>query len=179
MSYRDALVAVADQTEAGAEALYAAWKGGDLTDDQFEVLLAALIARANGRAAAIADLALAATITVALRRPVAPLGILPAASDAERLPKATRTLRAALADTPDPPARVARLGRSEPLTTAARAYSDGMRTSPHVTGWTRGLSGNACELCQWWAADGRVWPDDHEMPTHKGCACTPIPTTTE
>lgn len=177
MTYRDTLTRLAGTTEQAALDLHARWDAGELTADQFETLLAAIVTRANGRASAVADLGLAAALTAALRRPVAPLGLVPPSSDPERLRRATRTLRAALGDTPDPPARTARLGRAEPLTTAARSYSDGMRTSPHVTGWTRGLSGNACELCQWWAADGRVWPDDHEMPTHTGCTCTPIPTT--
>ncbi len=177
MSYRDTLTRLVEITERAALDIHARWTAGEVNDDEFDAYLAALVVRANGRAAAVADLALAAAITIALRRPIAPLGLTPPPSDPDRLRRAAGTLRAALDETPDPPARVARLGRSEPLTTAANTYSDGMKTSPHVTGWTRGLSAKACQLCTWWASAGQVWPDTHPMPTHKGCTCIPIPTT--
>lgn len=179
MSYADTIRTVAGDSEDRALVLFAAWSAGDLTDAEFEALLTALVAGANGRAAAVADLSLAAAVTVALRRPVAPLGLLPAPGDPARLARASRTLVRALETTPDPPARVARLVRAEPLSTAARTYSDGMARSEHVTGWTRGLSGKACQLCRWWARDGRVWPAGYAMPTHKGCSCSPIPTVTD
>ena len=133
------------------------------------------MAGANTQAAALADLSLSASVSVALRRPVAPLGLLPPDGDADRLLKAAGTLQRAARRDARPRARVGRLARAEPLETAARTYSAGMTRSEHVTGWVRNVSGDACQLCTWWARDGRVWPADHEMPTHKGCTCTPNP----
>lgn len=52
-----------------------------------------------------------------------------------------------------------------------------MSRSEHVTGWTRSLNGEACQLCTWWWRAGRVWTADHPMPAHKGCICTPQPVT--
>ncbi|MFC5999347.1 hypothetical protein ACFP6A_11540 [Quadrisphaera sp. GCM10027208] len=179
MTFRDTITSLAGQAEDRALDLYARWEAGELDDEQFEALLAALVARYNSRAATVADLALAAAVTVALRRAVAPLGIVTPPGDPQRLRTATRTLREALEDTPDPQARVARLARAEPLDTAARSYSEGIARSRHVEGWVRGLSANACELCTWWARGGRIWPKTHRMPTHKGCTCTPIPTVSE
>lgn len=176
MSYRDTLTRLSGSTEAAAVDLHRRWEAGELSDDEFDALLVALLAQADGRAAAVADLGLATALTVALRRPVAPLGLLPRLTDPARLYRAVQTLRQALSATPDPTARVARLGRAEPLTTAARAYSEGIERSPLVTGWTRGLSASACQLCSHWAHGGRVFPADRSMPTHKGCTCTPIPT---
>lgn len=176
MTYRDTLTRLSSATEQAAVDLYERWEAGEITDTEFDALLAALVAGANGRATALADLSLAASITVALRRPVAPLGLLPPASDPDRLRRASATLRAALVDTPNPAARVARLGRAEPLTAATTASSTGIDASPHVAGWTRGLSGKACQLCRWWARDGRVFRADQSMPVHKGCTCTQIPT---
>lgn len=179
MSYAETIRTLAGDAERRALALFAAWQAGELSDDEFAAALAILVTGANARAVTVADLSLAAAVTVALRRPVPPLGLLPAASDPARLVKASTTLLRTLDTTPDPPARVARLARAESLTTAARAYSEGIARSEHVTGWTRGLSGKACQLCQWWGRDGRVWPADHPMPTHKGCSCSPIPTVTD
>lgn len=176
MTYRDKLTALSGATETAAVALHTAWEADEITDAEFEAALAAIVAQANSRATALADLSLAAAIALVLRRPVAPLGLVPPASDSARLLVAASTLRAALAGTADAGARVGRLGRAEPLTAAAAAYSNGMAASPHVTGWVRRTSANACQLCTWWARDGRIWPDDHPMPTHKGCTCTPVPT---
>lgn len=171
MSYRDTLTELSGEAEQQAVALYLAWETGQIDDATFVAVLAAIVAAANNRAAALADLSLAATITAALQAPVPTLGLTPPADDHDRLTTAASTLLGTLTTTPDPQARVARLGRSEPLTTAARAYSEGMARSRHVTGWTRGLSPSACQLCRWWARDGRVWPDDHPLKTHKGCTC--------
>lgn len=179
MTYRDHLTDLGAVTEGKVLAAYTAFTDGDLTEDEFVAVVAAIIAKANARAVAIADLSLAATLMLRLRRPVAALGLTPPKGDAQRLAKAATTLVAALDATPDPLARVARLGRSEPLEAAARAYSAGIRQNPDVTGWTRGVSGNACELCTWLAQDGATFPDSVEMNTHTGCTCTPIPVTKE
>ncbi|MGY1680718.1 hypothetical protein [Geodermatophilus sp. SYSU D01176] len=196
MSYAETIRGLAGDTERRALELFAAWQAGALTDEQFAAALAVLVATANAQAVTVADLSLAAAVTVALGVPVAPLGLLPTPGEPERLVRASRTLLEAVevssdlpapvartelatpAGQPDLSARVARLARAEPLTTAARAYSEGMARSPHVTGWKRGLSANACQLCRWWHRDGRVWPADHKMPVHKGCSCSPIPTIT-
>ena len=175
MSYRDTLLRLSGRAEEQARALFAAWEAGKVDDDTFAALLAAIVAAANNRAAALADLSLATAVTVALRRPVAPMGIAPPTSDPERLEKAAKTLLAVENLTPE---RVARLARAEPLETAARSYSTGIARSPHVRGWRRGLSGSACQLCTWWSRGGQVWPADHPMPTHKGCSCSPVPITT-
>ena len=106
-----------------------------------------------------------------------PLGLLSSPDDAARLIKAASTLLTLAQAQPDPDARIARLARAEPLETAARSYSAGIALSEYVTGWTRGLSGSACQLCSWWCRGGQVWPDSHPMPTHKGCTCSPIPVT--
>lgn len=179
MTYRDTLTRLGDSTADAVAAVYAARDAGDLTDDDAVAMIAAIIEGANNRAAALADLALAATLTVALKKPVPALGILPAPGDRQRLIKAATTLLAALPDTPDPLARVERLGRSEPLTTAARARGEAIERQPSVTGWTRSVSGSGCQLCTWWSRDGRVWPASHRMPTHKGCTCTQTPTVRE
>lgn len=68
--------------------------------------------------------------------------------------------------------RLERMARSEVLETGQRAYHDAMQTTEGVKGWKRDLEGGACQLCTWWAQDGRVWPKDHPLPKHKGCTCT-------
>ncbi|KYH43675.1 hypothetical protein [Branchiibius sp. NY16-3462-2] len=172
MTYRDLLRRIGDDTAANVTAIYDSYTEGDLDDDETASLIAGTIANANGSAVALADVSLAATLTLQLRRAVAPLGLLPAASDTERLYKAATTLLTSEDTTTE---RVARLGRSEPLEAAATAYSEGIAKSPEVTGWTRDVSPGACQICQDLA--GTVLPDDVEMYHHTGCTCTPVPVT--
>ncbi len=175
MSYRDVLVGLSQDCERQVLAVYAAFLAGDITQAEAEVTIAGIIAAHNSRAAALADMSLAATIMVALGREVATIGVLPAADDIVRLEKAARTAIAVAADSNVPEAIVGRLARSEPLETAARSYSLAMKSSQHVTGWVRNVSEGSCELCEWWSRDGKVWDSDHAMPTHKGCTCTQRP----
>lgn len=177
MSYRDLVKRLGSVTEAKAVDLYQRWRAGELSDREFDALLAALVAQANGRAVTIADLSLAAAVTVALGRPVPPQGLIPPDGDQERLTKASATLRGTDGDDTDTAGRVGRLGRSEPLTTAQTAFGVAMASSPVVAGWTRGLSGDPCELCISWAEGGRTFPANAEMATHKGCTCVAQPTT--
>lgn len=173
MTYSDVLHSLGEATQRKVLAAHAALLSGTIrTEAEFITVAAQIIAAANGQAVALADLSLAATLTLQLREPVVALGLLPPKGDPERLAKGLETILVSKLDTA---MQLGRLANSEPLTNAAAAYSEGIRSSPRVHGWTRGISGNACELCTWWARDGLVWPADHEMPTHKGCTCVPIP----
>lgn len=185
MTYRDTLTNLADRAEQQVLAVYALFRQGVLSRTETVARIAVLVAAGNGRAASLADLALAAELMVALRAPV-PIGgthsRVPLAGttlahyvDVDRLTKAAATVLD-VADTSDVPEKiVARLARSEPLETAANTYSEAMNRSPLVKGWVRSLSPSACQLCRWWWREGRVWPSEHPMPTHKGCTCTPKP----
>lgn len=67
--------------------------------------------------------------------------------------------------------RLGRLAWSESIDSARAVSSEYMRGTEQVDGWTRQLDSDPCELCTWWHRAGRIWPADHSMPTHKGCAC--------
>lgn len=172
MTYQDELEQIVTATAAQVTAAVAAYEAGAIDAEALAAVVAAFIAAGNGAAAALADLSLAAALTVLLGAPVAPLGITRPGDDADRLTKAAHTLlsmeNASLA-------RWERLARAEGQEAAARAYSEGITRSRHVTGWRRGISGSACQLCRWWSRGGQVWPDSHPMPTHKGCTCHPDP----
>ncbi len=169
MSFRDHLTALSAATEAKVLAIFAAFSEGSLSYDEATAGIAAVVVKGNARAVALADLALAANLMTALRKPVATLGLALPAGEAARLHKAARTLLRIREVTPE---RVARLGRVEPLEAGQRAFSDGLARSGSVEGWVRNKSASACQLCTWWSRDGRVWPADHPMPRHKGCSCT-------
>lgn len=64
-----------------------------------------------------------------------------------------------------------RLARSEVLEAGQGSFRNTVVSSETVAGWIREPESDACQLCEWWARDGRTWPKDHTMPTHKGCTC--------
>ncbi|TMS50970.1 hypothetical protein [Mycobacterium sp. DBP42] len=170
--YQLALLALAGESEAAAVALWA--QIGELGDDLFSASLAAVLATYNGRAASLAETAFAAEATIATRTATPVLG-LPVLDDTERLAKAATSVLDTARASDVPEKIVGRLGRAEPLNTAARTYSDAIRESTLTEGWVRHLDGDPCQLCLWWYRDGRVWPKNHRMPTHAGCACVPRP----
>lgn len=173
MSYRDQLQRLGDATANRVAAVFEDYAEGRLTHDQAVALIAAIIAKANSKAVALADLSLAATLMLQLGRPVAPIGLLPPADDPERLTTAATTLLAVAGLTL---ARVARLGRSEPLAAAANAYSEAINQNQLVTGWIRQASPAACKVCTD-LADNKIRNPSVPMWHHLGCTCTQQPVT--
>ena len=188
MTYQDQTADLAEGVSAQVVAALAAYAAGTLTAEAFVAVVAAYVAAGNSAGAALGDLSLAAAVTLALGAAVAPQGITPPATDPERLTKAaTKILDDLDRDrTEDPDAALAaaqmrfrRLAEAEIHQAVAQAYDTALKGSRHVTGWTRGLEPNACQLCTWWWRNGQVWPADHPMPRHTGCDCSQLITTTE
>ena len=71
--------------------------------------------------------------------------------------------------------RLERLGKTLPIDETQAGYAAQLQADDLATGWTRLLDAAGCELCEWWARDGRVWPKRHPMPRHKGCKCQQLP----
>jgi len=172
VSYTETLAAFASATETTVVALHARFETGQITEAQFVGLATAALIRAGAQGAALADLALAASLSVQRKHPVPTLGI---TAPADAPDAALTAVTATLASEPyrlDPVAAVAVLGRAEALAAAQDAYGAGMRAH-RVSGWTRVLNGGACSLCADLA--GPVLPASAEMYHHKGCGCTQQP----
>lgn len=172
MTFEGLLESIIGDTTAKADRLLGLWEAGDIDDDMFAGTLVTLVDQSRGRSSRAALDVLRTYIETALAAPavVTPIVTEPAA---ERLGKAVATILGSDLDTR---MQVERLATGETLDAAHRTYSDTMAADPHVSGWTRGLNSGACQLCQWWARDGRVWQSTHPMPTHTGCKCHPVPT---
>ncbi len=170
--YQDTLLTLAIESESAALELW--WKVDELGDELFAAALAATIAIYNGRANSLAAVAFAAQASIAADAAVA-VEPIPFHDDTNRLAKAATTVLSTARASEVPDDIIARLGRAEPLTTAARTYTTAMASSPRVDGWTRQLDADPCELCRFWAANGRVFNKKHEFRTHVGCVCVPRP----
>ena len=168
---------LAGRTVAGLERLWEAFSAGRIDVTTFQTAAAALVASANVSGGAVGALALAANLTARVGAVVAPEPVaLPSWKVAPgRLETAVETI---LSGDGDPRMQLSRLGRAEPVEAVQDGYTGAIARSKLLQGWTRGLEADACELCQWWWREGRVWPKDHIMPRHKGCECMPEPVLT-
>ncbi|MGM0700385.1 MAG: hypothetical protein ACQEVD_16185 [Actinomycetota bacterium] len=172
MTFEALMDSIIGDTTTKANKLLDLWEAGDIDDGLFADALVYLVDQSRGRASSAALTVLRDYIETGIEAAALVTPALPDTAT-ERLTKAATTILGSGLDTR---MQVERLAAGETLAAAHRTYADTMAATPHVTGWTRGLDGGACELCQWWARDGRVWPSDHPMPTHTGCKCHPVPT---
>jgi hypothetical protein len=171
----DAITRLSGTTETRLLALYERFAAGQLTATEFMSGAVAIVGKANATAYGLADTSLAAALEVASGRPTPALGIAPPEGDAERLAKGVATLVAAESSPVEELlGRIARFGRSEPVSAMQDAYVRAMGLR-EVPGYTRTLSPGACQLCQWLRKDGHVYPADQYFHRHEGCSCTPKP----
>lgn len=174
MAYRDTLAQLAEDSEQTVLAAYHSYLEGLLDREETVQIIAQLIAEANGRARSLADMAMATQMMIELGEPL-PVSGVDFPDESPRLRKAADTTLTVAEASPVPDAIVGRLARSEPLEAAAEAAQDSMVRSGLTRGWIRQKSANACQLCEWWWREGRVWPAEHPFQHHKGCTCSPKP----
>ena len=164
-------------------------------------VLAALVVRYAARSASLADLSLAAALTVARRRPVPALG-LASQVDPARLREAFATVLAdpsapTPVDTLEPDvrplydqaaqvsteqartflldrARVRRIARAETFDAGQAAYGEAMRRRD-VPGWRRRANPGACPGCRRFADLPGIVPVSVQMWRHDGCTCVQVP----
>lgn len=162
---------LADSTGDRVVALWALFRAGELSREEFRRFSSAAIALANVQGVVLADLGLTAEVSRQLGRRAAPLGLRPTAVQVDRA-----RIRASLdriVDEDGSDLQFHRLGRSEPLLTVASSVQEGMKRRD-VGGWTRVLTGGSCQLCEGWA-DGAVRPVTVHMARHVGCDCIQMP----
>ena len=167
----DSIVALSSATEKKLLELYARYSSGALSADAFSAAVIAIVGRANAAAYGLADLSLAAAVEAAQGSTTA-LGLTPPVDDAERLALGVATLLAADGDITE---RIARYGRSEPVSAFQDAYVDGLQRRK-IPGYVRVLSPGACQLCQWLNKEDYVYPAGQSFHRHEGCTCHPQPT---
>lgn len=206
MSLRDHVLTLSTRSETAALALFDRWAEGGLSDEQFVALASAAVARANARAYALADVALAAQLTVMLRAPVAPLGLLPPPRDVARVARGLRTVTSEATIVPSSPADfMPRLrAEREEYNALRRQVRAERRASPEAKR-VRRLAGNepkraaakargagirSSRRTSGWTRGvsgkgcelchslaGAVLPKTAQMYRHTGCSCTQIPVT--
>ena len=167
--YTDTMSRLADRVATQVAAAYDSWQAGGITEEQFRAVVEAYLAAADNRATALADVALAMTLTAQRRQAVAPLGLTPPPLD--HGPRIGELVAAGAVVE-----KWRSYGRGSTLARAQDAYADAM-VERGVPAWTRVLNAGACELCQDLA--GEVLPGSARMYHHDGCGCTQRPITEE
>lgn len=169
--YEDVMKTLSAGTVRVIGQLWAQVEAGLITVADFQQVAADLVVVARTQGALAAQATLRAYLEVTFAQPVAAAAI-PIAADRDRLRQAIGTILASDLDTA---MQLARLAANEPLDAAANAYADAMRQEPAVSGWRRGLDSDPCQLCRWWAREGRIFRTEHRLARHPGCACHQIP----
>lgn len=176
MSYEQVIRGLSEGTARVIGQVWSAVEAGRLARADFPAVAADLIAVARIRGAAAAETAFRGYLEAAYGIPI-PAATSTLAGDRARLAIAVDTILAN--DALDTAMQLARLAANEPLDAAASAYGDVMGRSSVVSGWRRGLDSDPCQLCRWWAREGRVFHKNHALARHPGCACHQIPVVDE
>lgn len=171
MSYEDRLGLLADKTVKEARAAYASYISGRISDAELADLLGLAIAKARRAGSMLAIARLRAFLEEATGAPV-PIDVPFRPGHTERISGAIMKILA-VSEAQD--MRIERMAHNEPLQAAAETLADGMAADERVTGWVRELESDACQLCQWWWREGRVFRPEHAMPRHTGCMCAQSP----
>lgn len=167
--YTETLAALGKETAGRVVRAFDLWAAGAIDDDLFAELVGDALFLADIKATSLADVALAAWLTVRWGRPVPTLGMAPPSLD--HLPRIRDLIGQGA-----PREQWESYGRSSALSTAQDVYGDAMRQRG-VTRWTRKLDAGACQLCRDLA--GETLPSSAPMYHHDGCGCTQQPVTTE
>ncbi|MFV0430325.1 MAG: hypothetical protein ACK5KO_12980 [Arachnia sp.] len=167
MTFQDTLDKLSTATSGAVMRLWELVEAGAMTQTEFTDAAAVLVEISRRRGAAAGWAALRAYLEAADAAPVAAVA-LDVTDDVSRLKTAVGTILVSQQDTA---MQLARLAANEPLQAATSALSDAMRRSKRVRGWTRKLEPGACQLCQWWAREDRIWQPHHKMARHPGCTC--------
>lgn len=174
----EALGRLSTRQQQKVSSAFAALESGDLTRAEFSQVVVNVVERGNrlGRhlgtavARALIEAEVEAAQLVTMRK--TPGLVRP---EEERIAQAVTTI---LGSDQDTLMQLQRMADNEPKQAAADGSADVIRGSRRVQGWTRDLDADACQLCEWWARDGRVWQPDHVMPRHTGCTCGQRPVVT-
>lgn len=148
---------------------------GLLRPAQVPELAAVLVKLGADQAAALtlADLTAELEVLTGRRAGLPPLSGVTGHASHEGAERAVSTVLAG--PVADRRVRLERLARGAVARAGQDSREDGIRRSPLIEGWTRGLDSTACQLCAWWWREGRVWPKTHHMPRHPGCTCVQVP----
>lgn len=176
MSFQDTLEKLGDTTARSLLSVLEQLTGGDLDELTARELMSIVLELAGNQATSLGSLAYSAHAEVATGHVKAVSNaalIVPAEPTPERIGKALATIFAG--DPEQLATRLERLGVSDPVNVALEAFGQAMREDERVEGWTRQVERDACELCNYWDDNGRMYARDHEMPTHVGCVCSQQP----
>lgn len=164
------------QGQAALIDTYRIWQEGYIGRDTFEDVAGQLLEYVNEQSALYSRLSYGAlSQEMTGREPNLTIMATPAANSG-RVAIVAKSLETILKSDPETvETKLARLGHNMPMETAQETWQVQLQSDTAVEGWSRGMNDDACQLCQWWYRDGRVWPKEHNFQTHSGCKCQQVP----
>lgn len=178
MSYQQALENLGKTTERAVLRDFGSYLDDRITLQTFVELSTVTISAAQQQGRYAAELALMSWLQAAGLEPVpAAAPVIEHYADSERVRTGLNTIVSLGVIDPDHVGnQLRRIAYAETVESSQQSFSEILRRSEYVDGWTRATEADACELCEHWARGGKTFGTDQPMPTHKGCTCTQVPT---
>lgn len=170
MSLHDVMGRLSEQAQGAVLGLWERWEEGDVTEAQFRALATATLAKYGAKGAAVADVALAASLTTLIGAVMVTTGDMVDPSEGAAM-EVEDTLDS-VGFQADPANALAVMGSAYALASMQDAYSKGMQDQG-VALWVRVPNPGACDMCQDLA--DAVMPVSVDMYHHKGCQCIQTP----
>lgn len=172
MTYQETLQRLRDTTAEAVQSLWAQVEAGTLTRDQFMSMAVILIQTARRQGLSLGSLSIRAYLEAVTGTPQR-ITVPAPPEDRERIAAGLATVLAGAHEQVS--ARIARLAGNEPVAAATEGAQLVIEWEPAITGYTRGLEADACDLCTWWASESHKFPPTAKMPRHPSCLCHQIP----
>lgn len=170
MSLHDVMGKLSEQAQDATLRLWERWEAEEITEAEFRALAGAALAQYGAKGSALADAALAASLTVMIGSVMVTTGELQDPS--EGAAAAVDETLGSEAFQRDPANAVAVMGSAFALASMQESFGRGMK-SQGVELWVREPNPGACEMCTD-LADVYL-PVTVEMFHHKGCVCIQKP----
>lgn len=173
MTYQETLQRLRDTTADAVQSLWAQVEAGTLTREAFMDLAVILIQTARRQGLSLGSLSIRAYLEAVTGTPQR-VTVPPPPEDRAQIAAGVATVLAGAHEQVS--ARIARLAGNEPVAAATEGAQWVMEWEPSITGYTRGLEAEACDLCTWWAAESHKFAPTAQMPRHPNCLCHQVPT---
>lgn len=176
LKFEDMLEQLGDQGRKALLDTYALYEQGLIDRDTFTEVASHLLEYISDAGANYGRAGYAELISYMKEQPVQPPTALGSASVQQQSAIQQSLVTILDGDPEQILGRLERLGYVLPIEATQQGWSDELTRDEQVEGWYRGIDRDACQLCQWWSWEGRVWPKVQPFQSHKGCKCQQIPT---
>lgn len=175
MSYEDTLRRLGETTSNSVAAIFDQWQRGEITQKTAAGLIETVVLVAKQQGANFGVLSFQAFMKTTTGTAAKFAADTVALSGGEKKAMQIAINVAMRKSLEDMPLALQLLSFNAPVNATNESFRRAMKRDSRADGYSRGLEGSACELCQWLYKDGYVYPVNKPMYRHPGCVCSQVP----